>query len=406
MTKRFTKFFSILLTLAFLLSWMGTAFAEDEMLSEISSMETGRKTSGGDETLPDEVTVTDVDFPESNPETDETEETPSDEPEKTEITSEGITLEEAAEQPVKPAEEDKPAAHAADTSEKEDKKEEEKKEPSPSTEPKPESKPESEPEPESQPETGSETEPEEEEGILLNLNSKKSVTGILTRETQFSLKASDDYSRIVTFTLTVPAENTVSVILDDNPITLSKSENEDPADTDITYTFEYPLLQGEEYSIILQAEQDGYIPFTLKIEKKPDEIQEEETAENPEESTEEAEKAEETDSGLKNEKDDAISPNNEHAAENIEEFPDDFAIHFNVRWDTEEPHFGDIMHFYVTTEGDDNLDYYIIWQWSTDNENWNTVENENGKEMDLIVTEENYLYYWRIKARLNNSIQE
>lgn len=104
--------------------------------------------------------------------------------------------------------------------------------------------------------------------LNLVLYSKESITNVLTREKPFSLKTTDNYSRILTFTLTVPEENAVSIAIDESPVTLHKTENNNTFDAEIHYTFDYQLEKEKIYSIILTTEREGYIPFSLSIAEK------------------------------------------------------------------------------------------------------------------------------------------
>ena len=307
-----------------------------------------------------------------------------------------------------PEEEPKPETEPVTTPEEESKPEAEpvttpEEEPTPEAEP--ETNPEEEPTPEEEAQPEEETEPEEEIEIL-NPNGKDSLKGILIKAAPASFKATVDYNSTVVFTLTVQTEDSVKVQINETDVKLEKTENPDETSTDILYTFEKQLLLNQEYIVTLTTENEGYIPYGIKIREKLPE--EENTEENPEESEEKpaeetpetVENTEEkgteeskTDSGLESEN----TPQNE---ENAPDFPEDFQLHFEAYCDDGELNFGDVMHFVVTATGDEGIDYELVWQWSEDNENWNTVEGENGKQLDLLVTEENYLYYWRIKARL------
>ena len=235
-----------------------------------------------------------------------------------------------------------------------------------------------------------ESEDEPDNAVYMDLDVKEDVSGILTKSKSFAVIVADAYSRTVIFTLTVSEEDAVSVTLNDKPVTLEKQENPDPLSTDVIYTFERQLLQNQVYSISLATEREGYVPFTLKMEEKKEPAAEK-PQETPEETIVEEEKTEETDSGLKDE---------ETVSEAENEFPEEFTIHFEVTWDGDQLYFGDIAHFVATVSGDENLDYTILWQWSTDNENWVSIEDEHEMQMDVRVTEENYLYYWRVKAEL------
>ena len=46
--------------------------------------------------------------------------------------------------------------------------------------------------------------------------------------------------------------------------------------------------------------------------------------------------------------------------------------------------------------GYDNCEIAYQWQYSLDNAEWIDAEGETAQEMTLTVTEENYLYYWRV----------
>ena len=239
---------------------------------------------------------------------------------------------------------------------------------------------EEEPEDESENESGEEQD-ESEDLVILKLGERTQVSSIVTRERPYTLKAVDEYSRMVIFTLIVPSENAVSVTVNNTPVTLNKTESEDPDKTDITYTFEYPLLQGEDYIVTLTAEQDGYIPFDLSIEKKPDEKPQEETPQTPEESTDAGEENEETDSGLE---------------EGKEELPDNRNAIITISWDDENPTYGSVAHFHAELIGYEDVEYTLQWQWSEDGVNWSDAADAVSEDMDVIYTEQNGDYRWRI----------
>ncbi len=252
---------------------------------------------------------------------------------------------------------------------------------------------------ESEDESGEEQD-ESDDLIVLKLGERTQVSSIVTRERPYTLKAVDEYSRMVIFTLIVPSENAVSVTVNNTPVTLNKTENEDPDKTDVTYTFEYPLLQGEEYIVTLTAEQDGYIPFDLSIEKKPDEKPEEETQKTPEESTNAGEEDEETDSGLEDasnaEKDeDEINDENDQAsADDI--LPSERSISFDIVPGEDGVRIGSPIHFVAKIVGYDDIDYSLQWQYSDDCENWIDIPGETNETMDVVLTLDNRNLYWRI----------
>ncbi len=244
---------------------------------------------------------------------------------------------------------------------------------------------EEEPEDESEDESGEEQD-ESEDLIVLKLGERTQVSSVVTREHSYTLKAVDDYSRIMIFTLEVP-EDSVSVTVNDTPITLNKAEDEDPEKVNTTYTFEYPILQGEEYIITLNAEQDGYIPFDLSMELKPEEEPEEEIPETPEESTDGEEGIKGTDSGLES-KD----------AKPEFTLPDDRCVDFTISFDEEEPTIGCVAHFKAQLSGYEGIIYSLQWQKSLDCEAWEDEPNANQETMDVLMTDESSQYYWRLKV--------
>ena len=72
------------------------------------------------------------------------------------------------------------------------------------------------------------------------------------------------------------------------------------------------------------------------------------------------------------------------------------SISVNVTFDTPNPVIGDTAHFCANLEGYENLNYTMQWQYSTDHEQWNDITGETKKTMDVVVTKENNVVYWRI----------
>lgn len=58
--------------------------------------------------------------------------------------------------------------------------------------------------------------------------------------------------------------------------------------------------------------------------------------------------------------------------------------------------FGDTVVLKANVQGYDNVQYTLQWRWSTDNATWNNCPGENGNSMNVVVTEENYQYYWNV----------
>ncbi len=59
-------------------------------------------------------------------------------------------------------------------------------------------------------------------------------------------------------------------------------------------------------------------------------------------------------------------------------------------------HFGDVVELKADIQGYDNVNYTLQWRWSTDNATWNELAGENGDSLKVLVTEENYQYYWNV----------
>lgn len=469
MTKRFRKFISILCALALLAACMGTAFATEEPPvetpdEEVTEVVTGEEPGAdeGDETpaeTPGETPAAGnnqdgsgenpAEIPggnlpaDGNGEKAEGEEdgnnTPSGtDPVQTEDVSDPVTIEDAVEQTNPPAEGENPAGDntptegetPADVTPSADQTGGQEETENPPAENEPEGDPqeggqqdEQEKEPESDSGEDPVIEPEEDEDengqeeeqndesedesgeeqdesedlIVLKLGERTQVSSIVTRERPYTLKAVDEYSRMVIFTLIVPSENAVSVTVNNTPVTLNKTENEDPDKTDITYTFEYPLLQGEDYIVTLTAEQDGYIPFDLSIEKKPDEKPQEETPQTPEESTDAEEKDEETDSGLEE---------NETDNSEYDDLPNNRNAIITITWDDTNPHYGSMAHLNAELIGYEDLEYSVQWQWSRDGINWNDIDGATNVRLDMVYTQENGAYQWRILVDVVSPVRD
>ena len=177
-----------------------------------------------------------------------------------------------------------------------------------------------------------------------------------------------------------------------------------------------------------QAEEDEEKPADEIDEEEtndePDEIieEEEETEKAPEDETIEEENGEETAENPENEENTEITDDSEEANENVnelteeeepaEEDPADIEeteenipesettperhIRVDVTWDVPEPIIGDTAHFVAVMEGYDELQYTVQWQYSPDEETWYDIPNETKTTMDVVVTPENNIVYWRI----------
>ena len=71
-------------------------------------------------------------------------------------------------------------------------------------------------------------------------------------------------------------------------------------------------------------------------------------------------------------------------------------IDIHAEWEGDELHFGDVSTLVAELKGYDNAVYTLQWQTSKDNASWVDVEGATASRYDMIVTEENYLDYWRV----------
>lgn len=222
-----------------------------------------------------------------------------------------------------------------------------------------------EPKQEPEPDTPPAEEPKPEEEIqILNPNGKDSLKGILTKAAPASFKAAVDHNSTVIFTLTVQTEDSVKVQINETDVKLEKAENPDETSTDILYTFEKQLLLNQEYAVTLTTENEGYVTYGIKIQEKLSETEEQTEVQNDEQVN--------------------------HS--NMEER----RIEVDIHWDEEHPTYGAIAHFAAKLIGYEGLEYTMQWQWSEDNEIWHDIENAVEDHMDVVYSEANGDYYWRI----------
>lgn len=146
-----------------------------------------------------------------------------------------------------------------------------------------------------------------------------------------------------------------------------------------------------------------------QTEDEPEEEHEEIPEETPEETPEEAPVPDDENTIPKDEdvipdeedntQDDenAVQDDEDAIPEETEEAPrPQRHIDVEVTWDVAEPMIGDTAHFNAKLEGYDGLTYTMQWQYGPDNETWYDLPGETSTTMDVVVNEENNLYYWRI----------
>ncbi len=70
-------------------------------------------------------------------------------------------------------------------------------------------------------------------------------------------------------------------------------------------------------------------------------------------------------------------------------------ITVNAEWDGDELYFGDTATLKATLTGYDNAVYTVKWQTSKDGNKWEDIKDAEGAELKVVVTEDNYMNYWR-----------
>ena len=81
-------------------------------------------------------------------------------------------------------------------------------------------------------------------------------------------------------------------------------------------------------------------------------------------------------------------------------------ISVGVTWDVPEPAIGDTAHFKANLEGYEGLQYTMQWQNGPDKQTWYDIPGETNETMDVVVTEENNLLYWRILVYVEEDREE
>ena len=89
-------------------------------------------------------------------------------------------------------------------------------------------------------------------------------------------------------------------------------------------------------------------------------------------------------------------PAEEETDETAEELPPERDARIALSWDDEEPAYGSVAHFQAVLTGYEDVDYSIQWQWSADREVWNDVEGGTDDHLDVVFSQENGAYRWRI----------
>lgn len=152
-----------------------------------------------------------------------------------------------------------------------------------------------------------------------------------------------------------------------------------------------------------KAEQEEQIEEPAEEPDEPAEEQIEEPEKQPEEDTANEEKI--TEEIVNEPIEEQAEPEDNTEEENIPESEERPERHItvDVTWDVPDPVIGDTAHFKAIMEGYEGLQYTVQWQYSPDDNSWFDIPNETETTMDVIVTPENNIVYWRILVYLEDN---
>ena len=149
--------------------------------------------------------------------------------------------------------------------------------------------------------------------------------------------------------------------------------------------------------IMNEADYESWLEEQAELEE-----QIEETLERPEEQPqEESEEEEEITEETVNEPIEETTEPEENIPES--EVRPERHITVDVTWDVPDPVIGDTAHFKAIMEGYEGLQYTVQWQYSPDENTWYDIPNETETTMDVVVTPENNIVYWRILVYLEDN---
>lgn len=148
-----------------------------------------------------------------------------------------------------------------------------------------------------------------------------------------------------------------------------------------------------------EADSEQIAEEEYDAEEKPEEEPEKEPESEPVEEVKE-------DAGEEPEDEPEEIPGEDNEEE-VEDVPETIpeperSIEVNVTWDVPEPIIGDTAHFHAILTGYEGLSYTMQWQFSPDRKEWTDITGETNDTMDVVVTEENNLVYWRIVVYLED----
>ena len=99
-------------------------------------------------------------------------------------------------------------------------------------------------------------------------------------------------------------------------------------------------------------------------------------------------------------------PEEEPEAEPEPEEKPERHITVNTTWDVDNPRIGDTAHLEAKLTGYDGLQYTMQWQYSIDKMTWYDMPGETNIRMDVVATNENNFYWWRIVVFVEEDPEE
>ena len=162
------------------------------------------------------------------------------------------------------------------------------------------------------------------------------------------------------------------------------------------------LLAMATVSFMNQSAYDAWEEEQAEKEPEPEEEQETEPEEEPETEpeSEPEEQKEEPEGEPETEPEDEQPEGNESESESRKEekIPDQS----EDKWDVVFPIIGDTAHLSAELIGYEGLEYTLQWQNSPDKEQWTDVPEATDLALDVLMTEENNHYYWRLVVYLED----
>jgi len=90
----------------------------------------------------------------------------------------------------------------------------------------------------------------------------------------------------------------------------------------------------------------------------------------------------------------------------IDELNPDRRMDVYADWGGDTLYFGDSAMLIAVPYGYDNAVYTVQWQTSADNTNWEAVPNGNSLRCEVVVTQDNYMNYWRIQVTVEDILEQ